>query len=248
MASHILAASLASAVVATAGLLTTGSALADGIGILPTSVQIDVAHRIATITIANHDPVTHTFQITPFAWNQADGQDKLTPTTDLLVSPPIFTLISEGQQVVRFALRTPAPVANELTFRILLRTAPTDSQALSSDVRLRVSFSIPVFIASPQGGAPNLTCTYRDIGRNQIKLTIENSGTSHVHIEHIRLADAHGTLVDDAAAQYVLAGTKATLSLAAARPFAGASIDAKVTLDQDQGEGAPVDIVVHREV
>jgi fimbrial chaperone protein len=234
---------LAAAYLATTFIGGAGSALADGIAISPTNVAIDVAHRIATVTIANHDPVLYTFQITPYSWSQIDGQDKLTPTNELLVSPPIFTLISEGQQIVRFALRNPAPVANELTFRILLRTAPSDTAPPNSELQMRVGFSIPVFIASPQGGEPKLTCGYRDIGHDRVEFSIENSGTAHVHVVHVRLADARGTSVDAPVAQYVLAGATATIRLAASRPVMGETIDAKLTFDQ----GPPVDIVVHRD-
>jgi fimbrial chaperone protein len=219
--------------------------LADGIGILPTTVKIDAAQRIASITIANHDPELHAFQITPYSWSQVDGRDKLTPTTDLLVSPPIFTLLSEGQQVVRFALRNAAPVASELTFRILLRDTPTptDTVEVTSDVRMRLGFSIPVFIASPQGGAPKLTYSYRGLGHNRVRLTIANSGTAHVRVLHVVLADAQGTPVDAPSTQYILPGASAAIDLSASRPMIGETIGAKITFDQ----GSPVNVVVHRE-
>jgi fimbrial chaperone protein len=230
------------AFIAGAALLTGSVALADGIGILPTTVQIDAAHRVATITIVNNDPVVHAFQITPFAWSQVDGQDKLTPTTDLLVSPPVFTVISNGQQSVRFALRNAAPVASELTFRIMLRTAPTDTVPIGSAAQMRIGFSLPVFIASPQGGGPKLTCSYRDLGHNRLALTLENTGTAHIHIARVRLADAQGTAVDLPSARYLLADTKATIKVAASRPLIGETIDAKITFDH----GPTVDVVAHR--
>ena len=237
MARLMLAAFIVGAV-----LLTESAALADGIGILPTTVQIDATHRIATVTIVNNDPVLHTFQITPFAWSQVDGHDSLTPTTDLLVSPPIFTVIASGQQAVRFALRNAAPVASELTFRIMLRTAPTDTVVLNSGTRMRVGFSLPVFIASPQGGTPKLTCSSRELEHNRIALTLQNTGTAHVHLVRLRLADERGTAVDAPMAQYILAETRTVLNLSAARPLKGDTINAKMTFDQ----GPPVDVAVHR--
>jgi len=244
---RLIAVCAAIAVTANAALLPRSTALADdGIGIEPTTVQINAAHRIATVTVANHDPDTHTFQITPYSWSQVGGQDKLEPTTDLLVSPPIFTLISEGQQIVRFALRNAAPVAGEIPFRISLRTAPTDTVALDSGVQLRLGFSLPVFIASPQGGAPKLTCSYRDVGRKRVRFTIENSGTAHVHVVHVRFSDAQGNPVDSPTTQYVLPGGSATVSLPASRPVVGQTIDATITLDLGLGQGPIVKVVVQR--
>jgi fimbrial chaperone protein len=237
MARLMLAAFIAGAV-----LLTGSSALADGIGILPTTIHIDAAHRIATVTIVNNDPTLHTFQITPFTWQQINGQDKLTQTTDLLVSPPVFTVIANGQQAVRFALRQAAPVADELTFRILLRTAPTDTVPLGSMAQMRVGFSLPVFIASPQGGSAKVTCSYRDLGHNHIALIVENSGLAHIHMLHVRVADDRGTLYDGGTAQYVLAAAKATMNLAASRSAAGDKISVRLSVDQ----GDPIEVVAHR--
>ena len=242
MARFIHAVCAATAVIASATLLRS-VALADGIDILPTTVRIDAANRIATVMISNHDPMLHTFQITPYSWSQVNGQDRLTRTTDLVVSPPIFTLLSEGQQIVRFALRDAAPVATELTFRILLRPAPTDTMPLNSPLRMRIGYNLPVFVASPQGGAPKLTCSYRDLGHNRVRLTIENSGTAHVHVLHVRLADAHGIPADAPAGLYVLGGATATMDLSASRPMIGETVDAAITLDQEQ---PPVEVVVHR--
>ena len=41
-------------------------------------------------------------------WEQVDGEDRLTPTRDLLVSPAVFTLPPNGSQLVRVALRSAA--------------------------------------------------------------------------------------------------------------------------------------------
>jgi fimbrial chaperone protein len=40
-----------------------------------------------------------------FAWSQDAGQDILQPTTDLLVSPPVFTVQPGQSQLLRIALR-----------------------------------------------------------------------------------------------------------------------------------------------
>lgn len=193
--------------------------------------------------LSNHDPVMRTFQITAYSWHQVDGQDRMTPTTDLVVSPPIFTVLSQGQQIVRFALRNAAPVATELTFRVLMRAAPTDMLPADPTVKMNIGYSLPVFIASPQGGAPKLECSYRDLGHNRVRLTIENTGTAHVHVLHVQLADAHGIPADAPEGLYVLGGARAIMDLSAKRPVIGETIDAAITLDQEQ---APVEVVVHR--
>jgi fimbrial chaperone protein len=214
----------------TAALLTGSAAVADGVGIIPTTVIVDQNHRIATVTVANHDATT-TFQVTGYAWSQADGADKLAPTTDLLISPPVFTLLPQGQQTIRLALRNPAPVAGELAYRISLRNTPTEAAAPGSAIRLKVQYSLPVFIASPQGAQPQLSCAFRT-PPGRVELLIANGGLAHAHITHVQLRDANGTLVDQASARYVLAGANAQLTFAVKGHVVARSLEGQLQFDQ----------------
>jgi fimbrial chaperone protein len=220
-------------------------AFAAGVGVSPVRVDIDDRHRVQTIVITNHDTFNHVFQISTFRWTQAGSREIQAPTDDLIVSPPIFTLIPESQQVVRIALRNPAPVATELTYRLLLRAAGTDLDDAThslSGLSLRMQYSIPVFIASPQGLGAKLDWSFRSTGPNTIELSIANLGIAHVHIERIALSDDAGTLYDDAVARYVLAGNTLSLAVRTSRLPSGESLAARVRFDT----GSPQQVVVHR--
>jgi fimbrial chaperone protein len=228
-------------------LLVTGhAAFAEGVGVLPVRVYIDAKHRVQTIVISNHDAVNHVFQVSTFRWSQAGEREIQTPTDDLIISPPVFTLIPESQQVIRIALKNPAPVASELTYRLLLRMvgAPADETSVSvSGLGLRLQFSVPVFVASPQGDVTKLAWSYRDLGANKLELTIANTGTSHAHVEHLTLSDSRGSAYDDSINRYVLSGNTVVVQLHTSRPLTADTLNARVTFDTGS---APQQIVIHR--
>jgi fimbrial chaperone protein len=221
------------------------AASAEGVGVSPVRVDIDEHHRVQTIVITNHDAFNHVFQITTFRWSQAGSREIELPTDDLIVSPPIFTLIPESQQLVRIALRTPAPVATELTFRLLLRSAGADADDAThslSGLSLRMQYSIPVFVASPQGESPKLDWSFRNSGPGAIEVSVANLGTAHVHIEGIGLRDDSGAVYEEAVARYVLAGNTVSFAVRTTHPLTGGNLAARVRFDT----GSPQQVVVYR--
>lgn len=224
-------------------LLLGGTVRAEGVGVMPVRVYIDAQHRVQTIVISNHDAVNHVFQVTPYRWTQVGGREVQTPTQDLIVAPPVFTLIPDSQQVVRVALRNPAPVAGELTYRLMLRMVGGAETAVSlSGLGIRMQFSVPIFIASPQGTSTKVDWRYRDIGPDKIQLIIANVGNTHIHLEHLSLNDARGVAFDDDVNQYVLGGNTVDLTLTTKRPLTADTVAARVTYDT----GLSQQIVVHR--
>ena len=89
------------------------------------------------------------------AWSQEGGQDALTPSRDLLVSPAVFTLPAGGSQLVRVALRRNVDPARELTYRLLLQEVPQAASPDFNGLQIALRLSVPVFVeplapATPQ--------------------------------------------------------------------------------------------------
>src|SRR4051812_28136640 len=81
--------------------LAATSALAQGIGVSPTSVLLAPNQNAAALNITNHGDRKISFQIRGYSWRQsgADGEDVLDPTADLVSSPPIATIQPGATQV-----------------------------------------------------------------------------------------------------------------------------------------------------
>ena len=77
---------------------------AGSFSISPIRLDLSAGARTAALTVRN-DAQEVLVQAEMMLWEQVDGEDRLTPTRDLLVSPAVFTLPPKGSQLVRVALR-----------------------------------------------------------------------------------------------------------------------------------------------
>ena len=76
------------------------------------------------MTVRNEENVEVVIQVETLQWSQADGQDVLEPTRDLVGSPLVFTLPPNGTQLVRVALRRTPDERRELSYRLVVQEVP----------------------------------------------------------------------------------------------------------------------------
>src|SRR6202165_3538316 len=89
-------------------LLTPFSVMAGSLSVTPIRIELSSAQRSVALTVRNEGNQPTVVQAQLVAWSQADNDDRLEPTTDVLASPPIFTVAAGTSQVLRIALRTSA--------------------------------------------------------------------------------------------------------------------------------------------
>lgn len=160
-----------------------------GMEVSPVNIQMDAGQSAAALTITNHNSRKMSFQVRGYAWQQdSAGNDTISPTADLLASPPLATVKPGESQVVRLILRR-SPQGRESTYRIIFDQlpAPHDPGTVSILVRL----SIPVF------AEPNVRTTARlgwRIGRDSGRwwLIATNSGTRHLTVRSMQVATPDG--------------------------------------------------------
>lgn len=159
-------------------------AAARGLEVTPVIVQMAAGQTAAALTITNDTNQKVSFQIRGYSWQQdGSGNDSLTPTDELLSSPPLATIQPGASQVVRLILHQVA-ANREQTYRIIFDQLPPPSEA--GVVHVLVRLSIPVF-AEPQGRiAPQVRWR---VVRNGARwwLTATNTGSQHMSIRTIRL-------------------------------------------------------------
>src|SRR3569623_1855090 len=126
--------------VATAAMAAPASA--QTIGISPVGLNLAADQRIATVQLTNRGTEDAAIQVRWFAWSQPDGADALTPTPDLLASPPLAKIAPGQTQTVRILLKA-APTNSEAAYRLLFDQIPTAPAA--GGVRVALRISIPLF-------------------------------------------------------------------------------------------------------
>lgn len=95
-----------------------------------------------------------TVQVETVAWTQVSGEDKYTPTQDLLVNPPLFSIPPGRSQILRVGLRRPPDDERETAYRLFLREVPPgDSNVVSAGdgatgkVRVLLELRLPIYVA-----------------------------------------------------------------------------------------------------
>jgi fimbrial chaperone protein len=178
-------------VVAAAGI--AASAVAAEFSVTPVRIFMTPKDRAVAITLTNESDEVVVMQAELFLWKQKpDGQDDLTPTQDLVLSPPIVKLEPRARQVVRLARLTPPPAGSEETYRLIVREVP-EAKPPTKEIKLQLAlaFSLPVFI-TPTGAKRRMVCTVERIAADAARANCENQGSAYAQVRGLALLAAAG--------------------------------------------------------
>lgn len=175
--------------------------VAGGIQIAPVMVTMTPQHRIASLRMQNGRDKAVSFEIDAYTWSQQNGQDVLTPTQELIVSPAVFEVAAGNEQVIRLGVSAPASNV-ERSYRIVMRELPSPVQG-GNVLGFTLEMSLPVFVP-PNGARPQI-----EAATSGAQLTLSNTGAAHTQIAS--LTDANAGAVHSP--RYLLAGSSATITL-----------------------------------
>jgi fimbrial chaperone protein len=187
-----------------AALLGFGSVSAQSLTVLPVRIQLAPKQMVTSLTLINQGDAETSVQIRVLAWGQSGGNEELTPTDDVLISPPIATIGAGGTQVVRLVLGR-KPQGRESTYRILVDQIPPASSP--GTVRIALRLSIPVF-AEPATRTAARMKYHIESKDGQATLVALNEGSRHETIRELGLTTSTGDGLNAAASAspYILAG------------------------------------------
>lgn len=192
-----------------AALLALSPAYAGTFTISPLRVDFADATGMAVLTVRNGDAKPVVVQTQGLAWSQEGGQDALTPSRDLLVSPAVFTLPAGGSQLVRVALRRNVDPARELTYRLLLQEVPQEASPDFNGLQIVLRLSVPVFVEPLAPATPQVAWAAARGTDGKLSLSARNDGSAHARIHgfSVKTADGATTVLDQPELAYVLPGS-----------------------------------------
>jgi fimbrial chaperone protein len=192
-----------------AALLALSPAYAGTFTISPLRVDFADATGMAVLTVRNGDAKPVVVQTQGLAWSQEGGQDALTPSRDLLVSPAVFTLPAGGSQLVRVALRRDVDPARELTYRLLLQEVPQAASPEFNGLQIVLRLSVPVFVEPLAPATPQVAWVATRGTDGKLSLSARNDGSAHARIHgfSVKTADGATTVLDQPELVYVLPGS-----------------------------------------
>lgn len=205
-----------------AGLLIgyLAPAFAASLEITPVTVELEATQNGQVLTLRNSGTSALNAQIRVYAWDQADGEDQLTPTRDLIASPPIAQVPPGGEQIVRLIRAGHAAAPHEMAYRLLIDELPPEGGSAGTGIQFRFRYSVPVFLY-PAGERGTATTHWSLESRDgKWFLHVSNDGSLHARLSDVTLTGAgtHMT-VRSGLLGYALAGRERTFPLA--QPPAG---------------------------
>lgn len=212
--------------------LSAHSAKAQALSVLPVNIQMAPGQGATTMTVTNHGGSETSIQIRAFAWDQQDGEDQLTGSDAVLVSPPLATIPPHGSQVIRIVLRK-RPEEQEATYRILLDQIPPPAQP--GQVRVVLRLSIPIF-AQPPTRALAHVAFHIERDHQQAYLVAANDGGHHEAVRDVVLSTSDGRQFQTAPSiPYVLGGATRKWLLATKDFDPGTTQSLLLTAHEDSG-------------
>lgn len=185
-------------------LLTGPAVQAQTLTVLPVNVWLQPGQRATMLTVTNGGDHETAIQIRAYGWNQQDGDDQLTASDAVVVSPPIATIAPGASQVVRLILRQ-APDGREASYRILVDQLPPPAEPGIVHVVLRLS--IPIFALPRARAIPHLQF-HIESNAGSAYLVAINEGGRHEAIRNVALWTSDGRQLSTRsnASPYILAG------------------------------------------
>ena len=188
--------------------LAGGTAAAANLQISPVLINFAAPQGTAGVSLLNLGETPLFGQVRVYVWDQQNGEDVLTPTQEVVASPPLVQIAPRGSQTVRLVRTGERGGAAERTYRVLIDEVARDDGPAVSGVDIRLRYSVPVFVAGadPAGQEQLSWVVTRKDGAWMMRVT--NGGQKHAQIGTLVLANRAGKefSVSSGLFGYVLAG------------------------------------------
>lgn len=132
---------------ATIALACLASTAVDAASLRVAPIDLDVPSgtKLTTLHVWNTDKVPVRVQVRVFRWTKNGKDDVLTPTKDVVASPPIGTLKPGSENLVRIVRVATTPVGKHENYRVLVDQLPDPKDQKAGVVSIVVRHAIPLY-------------------------------------------------------------------------------------------------------
>ncbi len=195
--------------------LLCSAAWAGVFSVSPVRIHLEPKSRAVAVTVTNDGDEELVMQADVYLWKQKPGgEEDLTLTEDVFLSPPIFKVSPKSRQVVRLATLRPPPTTQQLTYRVIVREI-VEARPPKEGVQVQVAlaFSIPIFI-TPPGARHQLACDVQRVTATTVKANCENTGNAFVLPRQFALTGTLGQPLGSLdSGGYILPGLKRSFEI-----------------------------------
>lgn len=201
-------------------LVSAAAASAASLTVAPILIEAP-GTGVATVTLRNRENRPLNAQVRVFRWTQDAGEDRLEPTEDVVVSPPVVTIEPGGDYTVRVQRATSGDVAAEEAYRVVVDELPNPNRQRNGTIAVVLRYLIPAFFLSPDASQPHVAWSVqtRD-GRAMLVAT--NNGDKRLQLADLKVKGGGRTvMVGKGLAGYVLGHSTRAWPLPASAAHAG---------------------------
>ncbi len=179
----------------------------------PVRIFFTPGQSASSFSVTNLSNKVVNLKVSVSSWAQDEkGKSIYMPTSDLKISPKIFSILGKKKQVIRIASRIPAGT-QEKTYRIYMKEIPDQENKKQPAQYERNSFfqiGIPIFV-EPLIPEPIGSITNIQLMHSKLSFNVSNSGNNHFILLGIIIAgmDSTGETVYkyEYAGNYILEGS-----------------------------------------
>lgn len=176
--------------------------IASSIQISPTSITLTQQQPISILTVRNPGSDELLIQLNLFNWQQINGREKLTPSQDLWVTPPLFKLLPHKTQIVRFGLKQKTAPLMQKNYRLLLRQVPIEKK-IKRGIHFLLQMSLPVWI-QPKVIQAQWHWQARWLDHKHLEIQLQNRGNVTLFIDQWKISNPNGLIAKQKTFRYIL--------------------------------------------
>lgn len=122
-----------------------GEVQAATLRVAPVMLELKNGATVSSVRVWNEDKTPLNVQARIFRWTVQNGQNVLEPTKNVVVSPPLTTLVPGTENIIRVVRVAKQPVSGMESYRLLIDQLPDKHSDKSKAVSILVRHAIPVY-------------------------------------------------------------------------------------------------------
>lgn len=170
-------------------LMADGPTRASSFQVNPVNIELQQGRRSASLLVRNRDSQPVSIRVRLFRWTQENGEDVRAEATDLIASPPIFTVAPGARQLIRIGPRRSSPAA--AAYRVVLEEIPGPAVA-GTGIQVALRVDLPFYILAANRGAAALSWSAWRNRDGELLIEARNSGSGRSQVLGLAAVDSAG--------------------------------------------------------
>ncbi len=186
----------------------------------PVHVHLSAQHRIATLLITNRQDIPLSVQASVRPWGEEGKESGSAPSTDLIVSPPLFQIAPHEQQILRIGWMTGFPQKSEQDFHLVLHEIPPATKPGFMGLQLVLRMILPVFVAPiDQHAKAHLLATVHWASKDGAFVSVKNVGRIHAIVTRWTIKQGDHPILSHNILDYVLPNSSIRIPITENEPI-----------------------------